>query len=569
MTTDRNQIEIREQAAEYALSSSDDEADGVEDASPKKTDKLLHPFEENVKADGAIPLDINHVVVAEVSEVLCVEQVTRTDRNQIESREQAAEYVLSIDDEDGVDASPKMDTLLHPLEEENVKANRTVPPLDINHIVAEVSEKQKSGVDDTTQGGGKSPKIGQQRNSESVSDHLAALPPVGGLRLQQNNMMLQPGAYGVTPNLLGGGRQGNVENSPENAPSEAAPPMLSATLVDAITTVEASPATDVPTILRSNRKIRFFVVVLLVMSIALIVGLSVALTRDDNGMMAPSATPVPKPTYAPLDLMDGPFDEIIDEILNEHLTNRSLVAIQSNASSPQAQAYDWLLQDALLQELHVQQLEDVFVARVLQRYALATFYYSTNGDDWVVAEGWLSASHECDWYSIVPELACKTDGENYFAIEIPVNGVTGSIPEDVFLLRHLGTCDIVCGLLVLSCLKMSKLTKKYGPSPFLLSLEHLNFEENALTGTLPTELGLLQYLKFLVVPENRISGPIPSELSQMPLLTELALNNNNLSGTLPEELGSLENLASVFLFGNPRLTGTVPESYGNMPKLGT
>jgi hypothetical protein len=554
MTTDRNQIEIREQAAEYALSSSDDEEDGVEDASPKKTDRLLHPFEENVKADGAIPLDINHVVVAEVSEVLCVEQVTRTDRNQIESREQAAEYVLSIDEEDGIDASPKMDTLLHPLEEENVKANRTVPPLDINHIVAEVSEKACL-----------SHQKQKQRNSESVSDHLAALPPVGGLRLQQNNMMLQPGAYGVTPNLLGGGRQGNVENSPENAPSEAAPPMLSATLVDAITTVEASPATDVPTILRSNRKIRFFVVVLLVMSIALIVGLSVALTRDDNGMMAPSATPVPKPTYTPLDL-EGPFDEIIDEILNEHITNRSLLAIQSNASSPQAQAYDWLLQDALLQELHVQQLEDVFVARVLQRYALATFYYSTNGDDWVVAEGWLSASHECDWYSIVPELACKTDGENYFAIEIPVNGVTGSIPEDVFLLRHLGTCDIVCGLLVLSCLKMSKLTM---PSSSLLSLEHLNFEENALTGTLPTELGLLQYLKFLVVPENRISGPIPSELSQMPLLTELALNNNNLSGTLPEELGSLENLASVFLFGNPRLTGTVPESYGNMPKLGT
>jgi hypothetical protein len=112
-------------------------------------------------------------------------------------------------------------------------------------------------------------------------------------------------------------------------------------------------------------------------------------------------------------------------------------------------------------------------------------------------------------------------------------------------------------------------TDKCCVSPLWLSLVHLNFEENALTGTLPTELGMLQYLKFLVVPLNRISGPIPSELSQMPLLTELALNNNDLSGTLPEELGILENLAAVFLFGNPRLTGTVPDSYGNMAKLGT
>jgi hypothetical protein len=48
--------------------------------------------------------------------------------------------------------------------------------------------------------------------------------------------------------------------------------------------------------------------------------------------------------------------------------------------------------------------------RVISRYALAALYFSTNGDDWVVcgrgsancavANAWLTAENECDWYAV-------------------------------------------------------------------------------------------------------------------------------------------------------------------------
>jgi predicted nucleic acid-binding Zn ribbon protein len=48
--------------------------------------------------------------------------------------------------------------------------------------------------------------------------------------------------------------------------------------------------------------------------------------------------------------------------------------------------------------------------RMISRYALATFYFSTNGDDWAVCSRgstdcalenkWLSAENECNWYAV-------------------------------------------------------------------------------------------------------------------------------------------------------------------------
>ena len=54
-----------------------------------------------------------------------------------------------------------------------------------------------------------------------------------------------------------------------------------------------------------------------------------------------------------------------------------------------------------------------------------------------------------------------------------------------------------------------------------------------------------------------MSGTIPTELGLLESLHTLNLKSNSLSGTVPTELDLIRNLQSLYLSGNP-LTGTLP-----------
>jgi hypothetical protein len=71
-----------------------------------------------------------------------------------------------------------------------------------------------------------------------------------------------------------------------------------------------------------------------------------------------------------------------------------------NGETPQGQAFEWL--DGMDTET-----DPCSYPTLEQRYALATMYYSTNGDDWRNNQEWLSAAPECDWYKIT----CNEDGQ--------------------------------------------------------------------------------------------------------------------------------------------------------------
>jgi hypothetical protein len=76
---------------------------------------------------------------------------------------------------------------------------------------------------------------------------------------------------------------------------------------------------------------------------------------------------------------------------------------------------------------------------MISRDALATFYFSTNGDDWVVCgrestdcvleNKWLLAENECDWYSV--------------ECESPSNGDTSVLRLDFGLCRSVLPCVFV------------------------------------------------------------------------------------------------------------------------------
>lgn len=80
-----------------------------------------------------------------------------------------------------------------------------------------------------------------------------------------------------------------------------------------------------------------------------------------------------------------------------------------------------------------------------------------------------------------------------------------------------------------------------------------------LTGTVPTEVGLLTSLKTnFFLAENDFTGTIPSELGLLSNVGIISLHATSLSGTLPSELLRLTNL-EVLSVSDTSLTGSIPD----------
>ena len=76
-------------------------------------------------------------------------------------------------------------------------------------------------------------------------------------------------------------------------------------------------------------------------------------------------------------------------------------------------------------------------SRKVQRWALATFYRSLSGPDWVDNSGWMedddTGDDECTWYGIT----CDANGI-VTSINLEQNDVGGEIPYEIALLDNLG-----------------------------------------------------------------------------------------------------------------------------------
>ena len=58
-------------------------------------------------------------------------------------------------------------------------------------------------------------------------------------------------------------------------------------------------------------------------------------------------------------------------------------------------------------------------------------------------------------------------------------------------------------------------------------LVYIDFSQNALTGPIPTELGLLAELEYLELFENRLHGSIPTEIGLLTNLCKAKLKRSN------------------------------------------
>ncbi|KAJ9128999.1 hypothetical protein P3X46_034240 [Hevea brasiliensis] len=155
---------------------------------------------------------------------------------------------------------------------------------------------------------------------------------------------------------------------------------------------------------------------------------------------------------------------------------------------------------------------------------------------------------------------------NLLRLDLKVNQLTGTIPSNIGLLSKLQFLDLstnsLNGTLPLS---LANLTQVY----------ELDVSRNNITGVLDPRLfpdgtgaaktGLVS-LKNLLFQTTGLGGRIPQEIGNLNYLSLLALDENHFYGPIPRSLGNLSELSILRLSGN-LLSGNIPPNLGRLSKL--
>ncbi|KAL3939696.1 MAG: hypothetical protein SGBAC_005617 [Bacillariaceae sp.] len=199
--------------------------------------------------------------------------------------------------------------------------------------------------------------------------------------------------------------------------------------------------------------------------------------------------------------------------------------------------------------------------KIVERYALAEFYYATNGEGWINQYNFLSNSPVCDWHGTSSfhfgVRFCSDEG-SITMLQLPFNNLEGSLPASLPLLSNLASLDLpknlIDGTIPLEISKLSSLSGR-------LDLSH-----NRIIGSIPQSMGALTNLAELLLQYNRLDGEISPEILAMTSLTSMNLGSNLLSSSLPEHIGRLTLLKDLRLNDN-QLTGKLPSSIGQLSRL--
>ena len=198
-----------------------------------------------------------------------------------------------------------------------------------------------------------------------------------------------------------------------------------------------------------------------------------------------------------------------------------------------------------------------------ERAALVALYEATDGPNWIDNANWLTDAPLGEWYGVETDASGRVvqinlrghwDDENRHYVG---NGLSGTIPSELGLVANLQGLDLAANSL------SGTIPSELG---LLANLQVLDLAANSLSGTIPSELGLLANLRWVNLRRNSLTGLIPSELGNLANLRYLRLSSNTLSGPIPPAFGNLANL-TVLNLANNALSGPVPPELGNLRRL--
>lgn len=167
---------------------------------------------------------------------------------------------------------------------------------------------------------------------------------------------------------------------------------------------------------------------------------------------------------------------------------------------------------------------------------LQSFKYSISSDPLDALATWnYGDDTPCSWAGVTCGGAAGDDTTASRVVGLSLRGsrLAGSIPSDMGMLRYLRTLDL---------------------------------SNNSLNGTLPDTLFGAAELRVLDLSDNRVEGPIPPAVGMLGNLQQLNLSNNALTGSLPANLTALPNLTVVSLKNN-YLTGYLPGGFHRVEVL--
>ncbi|KAL3943047.1 MAG: hypothetical protein SGBAC_002866 [Bacillariaceae sp.] len=274
-------------------------------------------------------------------------------------------------------------------------------------------------------------------------------------------------------------------------------------------------------------------------------------TTSEAPTTAPSTsspTSTTPPTQSPTALFTPAQEELLNTLVSVSMDPNLKEGILRG--SPQFRALQWLADDPFLAVYSDN--------RILQRWTVATFYFSTQGDSWKIdtnngigggdqaiarqkredqinGSAWMiPTANECWWFSSHDKPICDGQGR-LETLSLDGLELKGTFPTEI---------------------------------GFLTMLKHISLPNNHIGGSMPSELGNLKHLKTMQVSFNNIIGAIPPSFGRLTMLESLELQHNQISKGLPLELGNLEALKE-FKANDNKLEGSIPIEFFSMLDLET
>jgi len=219
-----------------------------------------------------------------------------------------------------------------------------------------------------------------------------------------------------------------------------------------------------------------------------------------------------------------------------------------NYMSPQYMAFRYLVDNAKtifgMKDLSME-LSPLDESKVTTIIGLVTLYHSTGGPKWIVKTNWLDPEVDvCEWHGVNCAREKKTarylqnngnnvsgNTNNFNELHSINNSPSIGTPEDDVPQKediiHIQSLDLSANYLC-----------NYIPDEIgLLSNIHgeINLSSNELSGTLPTQLGMLRRLKTLNLRSNFFESFLPTELANLRLLRFFDVSSNpGIVGNFPE-----------------------------------
>ncbi|KAK3221719.1 hypothetical protein Dsin_008744 [Dipteronia sinensis] len=177
---------------------------------------------------------------------------------------------------------------------------------------------------------------------------------------------------------------------------------------------------------------------------------------------------------------------------------------------------------------------------------LLSFKLSVLSDPLRVLESWKNnVESPCSWNGVTCD---QFSNSRVTGLSLPNSQILGSIPSDLGMLEYLENLDLSNNSL-------------NGSLPFSLfnstTLRFLDLSSNSISGQLP-ETTMLQNLQVLNLSDNALAGKLPVSLTSLQNLTVVSLKNNYLSNSLPSGF----NFVQVLDLSSNLIDGSLPPDFG-------